>query len=124
MSDITTVVDGHLAALGEGDAEAGARLVERAWTPDGHFVDPLLDVRGHEEIAAIADAVREHYPDHAFRRTSAVDVHHDRARFTWTLVGPDPDAQPALTGVDVALVADDGRLREVVGFFGDVAEAA
>ncbi len=124
MADITTIVDSYLAALSEGDPTERAQLVERAWTADGHFVDPLLDVRGHAAIGDVALAVREQFPDHQFRRTSDVDVHHDRVRFTWALVGPGPDGPVALAGTDVAELADDGHLREVVGFFGDVPESA
>ena len=35
-------------------------------------------------------------------------------RFTWQLVGDSGDA--IATGMDVAVVADDGRLRAVTGF--------
>ena len=35
-------------------------------------------------------------------------------RFAWQLVGADGDA--VATGMDVAVVADDGRLRAVTGF--------
>jgi SnoaL-like protein len=126
MSDVTTntatVVDDYLAALSEGDAASRARLVSRAWDEDGRFVDPLLDVRGHEAIGDIAVAVREQFPGHTFRRTSGIDVHHDRVRFTWALVGP--DGAVALSGIDVGEVAEDGRLRQIVGFFGDVPEGA
>lgn len=122
MSDVTTIVDDYLAALSEGDAEARARLVARAWDEDGRFVDPLLDVQGHQAIADIAVAVRDQFPRHEFRRTSGIDVHHDRVRFTWALVGP--DGAVALSGVDVGEVAEDGRLRQIVGFFGDAPEDA
>jgi SnoaL-like protein len=121
MSDVTTIVDDYLAALSEGDTASRARLVSRAWDEDGRFVDPLLDVRGHEAIGGIAVAVREQFPGHTFQRTSGVDVHHDRVRFTWALVGP--DGAVALSGIDVGEVAEDGRLRQIVGFFGDVPEA-
>ena len=124
MSDITTVVDAYLAALSEADPAERARLVERAWAEDARFVDPLLDVRGHEAIADIALAVRDQFPGHDFRRTSGVDVHHDQIRFTWALVGP--DGAVAAAGIDVGTVGQDGRLAHVAGFFGDVpaAEAA
>jgi hypothetical protein len=35
-------------------------------------------------------------------------------RFTWQLVNENGDA--VATGTDVAVVADDGRLRDVTGF--------
>jgi hypothetical protein len=122
MSSVTTIVDDYLAALTEGDATARAELVARAWSPEGRFVDPLLDVRGHDAIGEIAVAVHEQFPGHAFRRTSGVDTHHDRVRFTWALVAP--DGAVALSGVDVGELDADGRLRQIVGFFGDAPEGA
>ena len=122
MSDVTTIVDDYLAALSEGDPDERGRLVSRAWDEDGRFVDPLLDVQGHQAIGDIAVAVRDQFPGHTFRRTSGIDVHHDRVRFTWALVGP--DGAVALSGIDVGEVSGDGRLRQIVGFFGDAPEDA
>jgi hypothetical protein len=113
----TTAVDAYLAALGETDAERRAGLVRTAWTADGHFVDPLLEARGHEAIAALADAVAGQFPGHAFRRSTGIDQHHDLVRFGWELVGP--DGAVAAAGLDVAIVAGDGRLSTVAGFFGE-----
>jgi hypothetical protein len=44
-----------------------------------------------------------------------VDAHHDRVRWSWELATPEGPA--IATGVDFAVLAEDGRLREVVGFF-------
>jgi hypothetical protein len=55
------------------------------------------------------------------RRASAVDAHHDVARFAWELVAP--GGAVALGGLDVARIGPDGRLQEVTGFFGDLAPA-
>ena len=62
--------------------------------------------------------MHEHYAGHAFERTSGVDVHHDHLRFAWQLVGP--GGEVAVSGIDVADLAEDGRLARVVGFFGDL----
>lgn len=62
------------------------------------------------------------YPGHRFRRTSVVDGHHDQIRFGWELVAPDGTCTVA--GVDVGLLARDGRLDQIVGFFGELPEAA
>ena len=37
-------------------------------------------------------------------------------RFGWELVGPEGQA-PLVTGVDVGVVASDGRLHAITGFF-------
>ena len=117
-TDLTTTVDTHLAGYCEPDPDARRALLAQAWAADGELVDPPLDARGRDGIVALVDAVLEHFPGHRFQRTSAVDAHHDVARYTWSLVAP--DGTPAVTGLDIATLDADGRLTKVVGFFGDI----
>ena len=49
------------------------------------------------------------------RRAQAVDEHHGQLRYAWELVAP--GGAVVLTGLDVAELADDGRLARVTGFF-------
>jgi hypothetical protein len=117
-TDVTTTVDGYLAAWNERDPQRRAELIERVWAPDGQLIDPPMAGEGHDGISVMAEAMHTHYEGHRFERISGVDAHHEHVRFAWQLVGP--DGQVALTGLDVADVAGDGRLARVVGFFGDV----
>ena len=55
----------------------------------------------------------------ASRGPAQVDVHHGRYRFAWSLVGP--GGETVITGMDTGMLADDGRVGEVVGFFGELA---
>ena len=119
---LEATVDANLAAYGEPDAARRAELIAQAWAPDGHLIDPPLDARGHDGIDAMFVAVQGMFPGHRFRRTTAVDAHHDRARYGWELVAP--DGTVALAGVDYAEVDDDGKLRTVTGFFGEAPAAA
>lgn len=112
-----TLVDTWLRAYGEPDAATRAALIEQVWAADGVLADPPFTGAGHAGIAGLAAAVQDHYPGHTFRRTSAVDAHHDVARYTWEMVGP--DGAVALTGTDVVTLGPDGRLARVAGFFGD-----
>lgn len=116
--DLTSTVDGYLAAYGEPDAQRRAELIAAVWADDGQLLDPPLTGEGHDGIGAAAEALQQQFPGHAFRRTSGVDAHHDRLRFAWELVGPDGGA--VLTGADFGELAPDGRLRRITGFFGDV----
>jgi hypothetical protein len=117
MSDITTVVDKHLAGYCEPDAARRAELIETAWTADGSLIDPPFDGRGRDGIAAMTDVVLTHYAGHTFRRTTEVDTHHQFGRYGWALVAP--DGAVAVSGTDYIEFDDDGRLVRVVGFFGD-----
>ena len=119
--ELDRLIDTHLEAYAEPDAERRQALVAQVWRPDGHLIDPPFDGRGHQEIAAMTDAVLAHYPGHTFNRTTAIDEHHGVARYGWALVGPDGTA--AVTGTDVVDLDEDGRIARVLGFFGDLAPA-
>lgn len=121
-TDITATVDTYIATWNEGDPDARAALIERAWTADGHYVDPTQEAQGHAALGAMAPGVHEQFPGYRFRRTSAVDQHHDQVRFGWDLVGA--DGTLAVNGIDAGEVADDGRLRRITGFFGDLEASA
>ena len=116
---LETTVDTWLQAYGEPDDAIRAALIAQVWAPDGVLVDPPFQGTGHDEIAALAGAAQAQFPGHTFLRTSEIDAHHDLGRYTWELVGPDGTA--AVTGTDVVLLGEDGRLRYVAGFFGEPA---
>lgn len=124
MADTTTVettIDTYLEAYCEPDAQRRAALIAQVWATDGQLLDPPFDGTGHEALAGLTDAVLSHFPGHRFRRTSAVDTHHDIARYGWELVAA--DGAVAVAGLDVADLGPDGRLQRVVGFFGPLPEA-
>jgi hypothetical protein len=118
----TAVADRHLAAYGEPDPIRRRALLEAAWISEGTLTDPPLDAAtGHDQLDDLFATVQSHYPDHRFRRTTDVDVHHDFGRYGWELVGP--DGTVVFGGVDVVDFAPDGRLARVVGFLGDLPAA-
>ena len=116
-STLTDVVDAYIDMWNEEDADRRAELIRTAWADDARYRDPLLEADGHAGLGEMVVTVQGHYPGHRFRRTSGVDAHHDVARFGWELVAP--DGAVFVAGVDVATLADDGRLRTILGFFGD-----
>ena len=117
---IQTAVDGHLAAYTEPDAARRAELIATAWAADGKLVDPPLSGEGHDGISAAADALLMHYAGHTFRRTSGIDAHNDAIRYAWELVSPEGNV--VIAGLDVGEVTEDGRLKRITGFFGDLPE--
>jgi hypothetical protein len=121
MNDTTTLettIDTHLEAYLEPDADRRARLIEQVWAPEGHLFDPPLDAQGHTAINELFETVQGMFAGHSFRRTTGIDSHHGIARYGWELV--DGDGAVALSGMDVAVVAEDGRLARLAGFFGDL----
>jgi hypothetical protein len=124
MSETTTtttldvVVDTWLEAYAEPDPARRAQLAARSWSSDAYLADPPFEGQSREEIVALGDVVLSHFPGHRFRRTTAIDAHHGFARYGWALEAA--DGTLAVAGVDVVQVDDAGRLRRVVGFFGEL----
>ncbi|MEU9289271.1 nuclear transport factor 2 family protein [Streptomyces sp. NPDC048275] len=105
----------YFEAWNAGERDALAKAVAAAWTVDGAYTDPLADVRGHDEIAAVIAAAHEQFPGFSFRLMGAVDGHHDTARFGWELVN-DADGSAPVAGFDVITLDGEDRIRSVYGF--------
>jgi hypothetical protein len=116
MTDLTALIDAHLASYADPDAARRSGVVERIWTTDGRLVDPPLAARGHTEICRQADQLLAQFPGHRFVRNSGIDSHHGVARYAWQLVSP--SGAVVLDGIDIAQLDADGRLAQVTGFFG------
>ncbi|MEU5143672.1 nuclear transport factor 2 family protein [Streptomyces sp. NPDC021139] len=109
--------------------DAVAKAVAAAWTEDGCYTDPLADVRGHEQIAAVVTAAHEQFPGFSFRLSGAVDGHHDTARFPWELVSdaggtPLGGGSAPVAGFDVITLDGEDRIRSVFGFLDRVPAGA
>jgi len=118
MTDTNTTIERWFYALNETDAARRAEHIEAAWAQDGRWVDPPFEGQGHAEINGMLDGVHQQYAGARFRRTSALDVHHDAVRYGWELVNPDGDI--VVAGIDICQLAADGRLQRVSGFFGEL----
>ena len=115
---LEATIDTYLEAYGETDADRRADLIKQVWAEDGQLIDPPLDGKGHDGIDAMFAAVQGQFPGHTFGRSTGIDAHHSLARYGWELVAA--DGSVTLGGMDVAVIADDGKLNRVAGFFGDL----
>ncbi|MER6126849.1 nuclear transport factor 2 family protein [Streptomyces sp. NPDC001795] len=113
----------YFEAWNAGDPQTLAKAVAAAWTADGSYTDPLADVSGHEQIAAVIAGAHEQFPGFFFRLSGAVDGHHHIARFAWELVS-EADGSAPVAGFDVIALDDDGRIRSVHGFLDRVPSGA
>src|SRR5258708_31160137 len=112
MTDLTNLIDRYIAMWNEPDAARRRDLIARTWTMAASYVDPLLQGEGRAGIDAAVQVVQAKFPGHRFSRTSAVETHHDRVRFTWALA---PDGGAAIvTGTDFGVIADR-QLQAVTG---------
>jgi len=113
---IETVVDEYFAMWNAEDRAERLEHAAKAWVADCHYVDPLSDVRGYDGLADMVEGVRGQYPGASLRRTSDIDAHHNVARFAWEAAAA--DGTTIVAGIDVVVLADDGRLQALAGFFG------
>jgi enamine deaminase RidA (YjgF/YER057c/UK114 family) len=113
---VRRVVDAYVAAWNEPDAGRRRRLLDQVMADGGDYVDPAKHLPGPAAIDEyIATALRRD-PDRRIVRTSEVDAHHRVCRFAWQLV--DADGTPGPENVDFVEFTEDGRIRQVTGFFG------
>ena len=120
VAPIDAVVGGYFAMWNEADPARRRGLIATTWAGDARYIDPLFAADGYDALDAMTVAVHTQFPGHRFRLVGAVDAYHERARWDWELVGP--DGTPAAGGTDFALLAPDGRLRDVTGFFAPPAQ--
>ncbi|NNN31447.1 nuclear transport factor 2 family protein [Streptomyces sp. S3(2020)] len=113
----------YFEAWNANDRETLAKAVAAAWAPDGTYTDPLADVGGHEQIAAVIAAAHAQFPGFVFYPTAVVDGHHDTVRFSWELVN-EADGSAPVAGFDVIALDEKGRIRSVYGFLDRVPAGA
>ncbi len=114
MPNANAVVDTYIAMWNETDPQRRRALIADTLTGDASYLDPVMSGEGVDGIDAMIAGAQQQFPNHRFTLIDAVDAHHDRVRFTWSLA---PDAgDPVAVGVDFATLASDGRMRTVTGF--------
>jgi ketosteroid isomerase-like protein len=119
MTDTRYLVRRYLAAWNETDPANRRRALDAVWAEDGTYTDPLVEVIGRDAIDQVIGAMQQQFPGLVFRLASAIDAHHNLARFSWEL-GP-REGGALLAGFDVAVTAPDGRLSAVHGFLDQTA---
>lgn len=120
---VRRALDGYFAMWNETDPEARRRIIEEVWAPDARYIESLMAVEGHEGLNHGVAGLQSQYPDHRLRLAGHVDVHHSRVRWSWELFEPQ-SGQPIAGGTNVGVLAADGRLSEVTGFFDFTPELA
>ncbi|HBF82571.1 MAG TPA: polyketide cyclase [Streptomyces sp.] len=108
-------VQRYFAAWNAGTAEELGMAVAAGFTEDATYTDPLVDVRGHDGLAAAIGGAQAQFAGFDFVLTGTPDAHHRLVRFTWDLVSRADGSSPA-AGFDVITLAEDGRISSVSGF--------
>jgi hypothetical protein len=114
VTDFEDLAARYLEAWNEDDPIRRRAAIETLWSSNGTYVDPLIAVRGHDEVAAAIGAARAQLSGLKLRLASPVDGHHNQCRFTWA-AGPD-GVDPIIVGFDVLVADGDGGIESVLGF--------
>ena len=109
------LIDRYCEVWGEPDGARRAAMLAEVWAEGGAYTDPTVHAAGAKELLAHIARVLEKRPGAKVVRTSAVDAHHDLARFEWHVV--QPDGKVLRRGIDIAVLSGDGKIRRMMGFF-------
>lgn len=122
----TAAVARYFEAWNATEEGALGKGVAAAFDEEATYTDPLVEVVGHEGLAAAIAGVHAQFPGFVFRPSGEVDGHHDIARFGWELVSGDGGTSHSrsgdgggsapVAGFDVVRLGEDGRIRSVLGF--------
>ena len=110
-----------LAAWNEHDPSKLRQLVEASLTEDVAFTDPHYQIVGIDAFIEQVSEVRAREVQAKLMPTSGVDMHHDRARYSWVLLRPDGTRLDGFDAVELDL--HQGKIRRIDGFFGPLPDA-
>ncbi|MCM3886334.1 nuclear transport factor 2 family protein [Frankia sp. R82] len=112
---LETLADRLYAAWAQTDGRARTQLLAGCCADRVSYANPLGAAVGVEGFSDLIGGFLGPYPGHRPVRVSAVDVHHDRARWEWGL--RDSIGQVVLAGLDVTTFDHTG-LTSISTFFG------
>jgi hypothetical protein len=113
MFDPKSVAQAYLETWNEPNEEQRRSLLNKHWTKNATYVDPLMHGDGADQIANLVRAVHQRFPGYRFQQLGTPDGHGDYVRLSWTLglAG----SEPPIEGSDV-MILQDGRISQVIGF--------
>lgn len=104
------------------DPEERLELLRQAVTDDCGYTDPEHDVTGPQQLSDMIAGYHRRWPaEYAIELTSIVEQIFDCLRFTWRAHGRDAEGDPTeQRGADTIEIAEDGLLRRIIVFDGDL----
>ena len=118
LPDANTVKDlmkqNLFGVFGERDADKRRSLIAKIWDSKGIFIDPHGRYVGHSGINEAVEQLQRRLPGYAFSILAETDAYSGVGRLQW---GYGPTGEPRrLTGVDVLVASDDGRIAILYTF--------
>jgi hypothetical protein len=112
-----SALEDYFAAWNEPTRDRRLDLLARSVDAHVEVIHPTFGrSEGIEPLEGQIEQYRSAMPDTAVVRASEVDGHNQLVRYAWKIV--DQDGQLLMEGLDVAELADDGRLRRILLFHG------
>jgi hypothetical protein len=105
-----------LAAWNEYDPVRMRALVEAALTEDVAFTDPHYQIVGIDAFIAQINEFRARAGKVRLTATSGIDLHHNRARYSWAILFADGTRFEGFDAVSLDLA--QGKINRIDGFFG------
>jgi FMN-dependent NADH-azoreductase len=111
-TDYDAIMQANLARVfGERDADRRIVAIRELYAADAVLHEPEHSAQGHEAISqAVTDLLAHLPPDFTFHAIRPALGHNGVGRLQWT--GGQPDAAPAVTGLDVAHI-EGGMIRSL-----------
>lgn len=116
--EFSTLARRYLEVWNATDPAKRRELIERLFTPQATYTDPLGAVEGWDGIDTFVAGAQQQFAGLSFSLGGQVDGHHDIARFHWHL-GQDDVGEPVVIGFDV-IHTEGERIGAVYGFLDKV----
>ncbi|HEV7308507.1 nuclear transport factor 2 family protein [Ensifer sp.] len=117
MHDFNAIARAYIAAWNATDVASRAALIEKAFTANVSYRDPIMQGDGHAGVDALVAGVQSQFPGFRFTLKGEADGFADTIRFSWAL---GPEGVPSvIEGTDVGEI-ENGRLTSVTGFLDKV----
>lgn len=117
MKGIPEAFEHILAAWNERDLDRIGERASRCLAERVVFADPTNFIKGRDAFIEMIKAFRKAYPDATCYRTSGLDSHNNRYRYSWKILSGD---NLIVAGTDFVELDSDGMILSVVGFFGEL----
>jgi hypothetical protein len=116
MITVNEVIALYFRAWNSQTLEESTRLVEECCSPEVAYVDPKSACRGVAGLSARIRRSRLDAPTFRVDVASAIDGYDDTFRYEWVFLVE--DAKYRVPGLDVVVLAKDGRIATITSFFG------
>ena len=117
MKQIPEVFADMLAAWNERDLSRVRAHIDKSIAENFVFADPTNFIHGREAFEEMIKRFRQKYPESVVKRTSGMDSHNRRYRYSWEIyVGE----TLIVKGFDFVQLNENGLVERVDGFFGDL----